>query len=184
MSEEQSDDTEGTPGSESEGNSEGVGEGIADESKGSHDASEEVKHPLRERAREWEQKLGVKVNLIESVDEVTNSEAKIAIQNGQRVTGWFEESTGEVCFYMPYLESESEVDSTYIHEVVAHKGLRGLLGDKFDAFCDEVWNMMSEADRLIYVNYPGVNSINGKTEEETIRKRKRAAADELSLIHI
>ena len=130
-------------------------------------ANEEARRkPLRQRAKEWEQKLGVKVNIIENFDDVTNKDAKRAIRNGQRVTGWYEESTGEVCLYMPYLESAQEIDATYIHEVVAHKGLRGLLGDKFDEFLDDVWNAMSEADKLIYLTYPGVNG------------NKRAAADE------
>ena len=171
LPEEQSDNTGGTSGIESEGDSERNGEGTLEESEGAYEEGEDVKSPIRERAKDWENKLGVKVNLIESIDQVTNREALIAIQNGQRVTGWFEESTGEVCFYMSYLESENEVDSTYIHEVVAHKGLRELLGDKFDAFCDEVWDMMSNADRLKFMAYPGVSHLEGK-------EKARAAADE------
>lgn len=175
LPEEQSDDSGRT---EDQPESERVGDGIGEESEGTHEESEDVKAPLRKRAKEWEQKLGVKVNLIESLDEITNREVIRAIKNGQRVTGWFEESTGEVCFYMPYLESENEVDSTYIHEVVAHKGLRGLLGDKFDAFCDEVWESMSVMDKAKFITYPGVDSIKAETEEETIIKKRRAAADE------
>lgn len=166
LPEEQLDNTGGTEVSEE---SERIGDGTSEESERTY--AEEVKEPLRNRAKDWENKLGVKVNLIESIDQVTNRKALRAIQNGQRVTGWFEESTGEVCFYMPYLESENEVDSTYIHEVVAHKGLRELLGDKFDAFCDEVWDMMSNADRLKFMAYPGVSHLEGK-------EKARAAADE------
>ena len=127
---------------------------------------EKRRKPLRKRARELERTLGVKVNLIERIEDVPNRAARAAIEQGQNVTGWYEQSTGEVCFYMPNLANESEVDATYIHEVVAHKGLRGMLGDKFDAFCDDVWDMMSDADKAKFINYPGVN---GDT---------RAAADE------
>lgn len=127
---------------------------------------EKRRKPLRERAKEWSKKLGVKVKVMESLKDVTNASARRAIIMGETVTGWYEESTGEVCLYMPYLSSESEVDATYIHEVVAHKGLRGLLGDKFDEFCDQVWEMMSAADKAKFIRYPGVN---GNT---------RAAADE------
>lgn len=134
--------------------------------RGQQAKEEKRRKPLRERAKEWSKKLGVKVKIMESLKDVTNASARRAIIMGETVTGWYEESTGEVCLYMPYLSSESEVDATYIHEVVAHKGLRGLLGDKFDEFCDEVWNMMSAADKAKFIKYPGVN---GNT---------RAAADE------
>ena len=134
--------------------------------RGQQAKEEKRRKPLRERAKEWSKKLGVKVKIMESLKDVTNVSARRAIIMGETVTGWYEESTGEVCLYMPYLSSESEVDATYIHEVVAHKGLRGLLGDKFDEFCDEVWNMMSAADKAKFIKYPGVN---GNT---------RAAADE------
>lgn len=192
LSEEQADNTGGTSGVESEGDSGRNGERTSEESERAYAATEELKQeegettlqfaeraaeendrrePLRNRAREWAVKLGVTVNLIESVHDVYNLDALAAIQSGQRVTGWFEESTGEVCFYMPFLESESDVDATFIHEVVAHKGLRGLLGEKFDAFCDEVWDVMSNADRLKFMAYPGVSHLEGK-------KKSRAAADE------
>lgn len=192
LSEEQADNTGGTSGVESEGDSGRNGERTSEESERAYAATEELKQeegettlqfaeraaeendrrePLRNRAREWAAKLGVTVNLIESVHDVYNLDALAAIQSGQRVTGWFEESTGEVCFYMPFLESESDVDATFIHEVVAHKGLRGLLGEKFDAFCDEVWDVMSNADRLKFMAYPGVSHLEGK-------KKSRAAADE------
>ena len=134
--------------------------------RGQQAKEEKRRKPLRERAKEWSKKLGVKVKIMESLKDVTNVSARRAIIMGEIVTGWYEESTGEVCLYMPYLSSESEVDATYIHEVVAHKGLRGLLGDKFDEFCDQVWGMMSAADKAKFIKYPGVN---GNT---------RAAADE------
>lgn len=132
---------------------------------------ENRRKPLRERAKMWSDKLGVKVRIMENLNDVTNPYARRAIASGQVVTGWFEESTGEVCIYMPHINSESEVDATYIHEVVAHKGLRGLLGEKFDSFCDEVWDIMSDADRLKFMSYPGVSHLEGK-------EKSRAAADE------
>lgn len=132
---------------------------------------ENRRKPLRDRAKQWSDKLGVKVRIMESFGDVVNPYARRAIASGQVVTGWFEESTGEVCIYMPHVNSESEVDATYIHEVVAHKGLRGLLGEKFDSFCDEVWDMMSDADRLKFMSYPGVSHLEGK-------EKSRAAADE------
>lgn len=192
LSEERTDDTGGT--SERQGERPDVSEGAVQQNDAAQETEqvkeplsiqegespiafaervveEERRKPLRARAREWSSKLGVKVKIMESLDDVTNPSAKRAISSGQAVTGWFEESTGEVCLYMPNISSLEEVDATYIHEVVSHKGLRGLLGDKFDSFCDEVWDMMSNADRLKFMEYPGVSHLKGQA-------KSRAAADE------
>lgn len=52
-------------------------------------AEENRRKPLRARAQEWQEKLGVQVYVIESVDEVENSAALRAINEGDKVTGWF-----------------------------------------------------------------------------------------------
>ena len=135
---------------------------------------EEKRAGLRDRIKEWEQKLGVQVDVMESVDDVTNAQAKKQILSGNEVYGWFNPASGKVVFYLPdYValptaQGLSEIDKTYIHEVVSHKGLRGLLGEeKYDELCDRVWEeIMSEGDRKKYLAYPGVNG------------NQRAAADE------
>ena len=128
---------------------------------------------LRERIDSWVSKLGVKVNVMESIDDVKNAQAKALIKKGGKVWGWFESATGEVYIYLPDFASLdleaglSEIDKTYIHEIVSHQGLRGLLGEeKYSELCDVVWNALDEDQKNRYLNYPGVN---GNT---------RAAADE------
>ena len=53
---------------------------------------EKRRKPLRERAKEWSKKLGVKVKVMESLKDVTNASARRAIIMGETVTGWYEES--------------------------------------------------------------------------------------------
>ena len=134
---------------------------------------EERRKPLRAKAKELSEKLGVKVKLAEDLSDVQESKAreqllKSAVSNGkQKVAGWYNQATGEVTIFLPHAESVEDVEKTFIHEVVAHKGLRGLLGEEgFNVLCDAVWDMMSESDRNRFINYPGVNG------------DKRAAADE------
>lgn len=129
------------------------------------------KQPLRDRAQEWTAKTGIPVMLIETEAEVTNEDARKALKEGRDVTGWFEAKSGAVALYMPHLHSAKDVDLTYIHEVVAHKGLRALMGDKFDALCDKVWESMSEDARSRFLDYVG-EKFNSELE------RQRAAADE------
>lgn len=86
------------------------------------------------------QKTGAKVNLVSSVDEINNKAAKAAIEDGRKITGWYDEKTGEVHLYMPNIHDRYTAEKTIWHEVVGHKGMRELFGDeRFDKFLREVW---------------------------------------------
>ena len=124
---------------------------------------------MRDRINQWSQKLGIQVRIMETLDDVTNQSARKQIQKGGKVYGYFDTATGEVAFYLPdflsikgreLTEEEllSEIDKTYMHEVVSHRGLRGLLGEeKYNELCDMVWNAMTEKQKSNFLNYPGVN---------------------------
>lgn len=86
------------------------------------------------------QKTGGKVKMVSSVDEITNKAAKTAIEDGRKITGWYDEKTGEVHLYMPNIHDRYTAEKTIWHEVVGHKGMRELFGDElFDKFLREVW---------------------------------------------
>ena len=85
-------------------------------------------------------KVGGKVNMVQNTEEVTNPQAKKAIEEGKPVTGWYDEKTGEVHLYMPNIHDRYTAEKTIWHETVGHKGMRELFGeDKFDKFLDSVW---------------------------------------------
>lgn len=86
------------------------------------------------------QKTGGKVKMVSSVDEITNKAAKDAIEEGRKITGWYDEKTGEVRLYMPNIHDRYTAEKTIWHEVVGHKGMRELFGDeRFDKFLRDVW---------------------------------------------
>lgn len=128
---------------------------------------------LKDRVRAWEERTGVTIDAIESRDQVTNEQAARAIDEGKPVTGWFEPGTGRVVIYLPNIVDEAEIDRTYMHEVVSHKGLKDLLGEQgWNALMDSVWNnIMTDKDKTDYLAY---NS-HLRGSEEFLR---RAAADE------
>lgn len=110
---------------------------------------------------------GVNVNVVNSIDEITNEQVLADINKGVKVTGWYDTKTGEVYVFAPNITDTSELDSTVIHEVVAHKGLRGLVGEKYyQQFCEKVFSSMSKELQDKYLTYHGVNG------------NKAAAADE------
>ena len=122
------------------------------------DAEEKRRRPLRNRANEWAKALGVKVHFIERVEDVKSANVREALKNGNKVAGWYSQVTGEVFFLMPNLDNVDEIDNTYVHEVVSHKGMFDMLGkDRYDALCDKVWEMMPKSEQKRFINYPGVN---------------------------
>lgn len=86
------------------------------------------------------QKTGGKVKMVSSVDEITNKAAKAAIEDSRKITGWYDEKTGEVHLYMPNIHDRYTAEKTIWHEVVGHKGMRELFGeDRFEKFLRDVW---------------------------------------------
>lgn len=86
------------------------------------------------------QKTGGKVKMVSSVDEITNKAAKAAIEDGRKITGWYDEKTGEVHLYMPNIHDRYTAEKTIWHEAVGHKGMRELFGeDRFEKFLRDVW---------------------------------------------
>lgn len=86
------------------------------------------------------QKTGGKVKMVSSVDEITNKAAKAAIEEGRKITGWYDEKTGEVHLYMPNINDRYTAEKTVWHEIVGHKGMRELFGnDNYDKFLDDIY---------------------------------------------
>ncbi|HBF05714.1 MAG TPA: hypothetical protein DDW28_06355, partial [Prevotella sp.] len=96
--------------------------------------------PVSSHIAQLSEKVGAKVNMVNSAEEVTNKRAKEAIEEGKHITGWYDEKTGEVHLYMPNIHDRYTAEKTIWHEVVGHKGMRELFGeDRFDKFLRSVW---------------------------------------------
>ena len=100
----------------------------------SEDAPVVVKHVDR-----VSKETGVKVNMVQSAEEVSSPRVKKALKEGKQVTGWYDEKTGEVHLYMPNIHDRYTAEKTIWHETVGHKGMRGLMGEQFDRFLRDVW---------------------------------------------
>lgn len=86
------------------------------------------------------QKTGAKVQMVSSVDEITNKAAKAAIEEGRNITGWYDEKTGEVHLYMPNIHDRYTAEKTIWHETVGHKAMRGLIGDEnYSSFLRDIY---------------------------------------------
>lgn len=134
------------------------------------EAAEANKELMRQKARELEQKLGVKVNVIERYEDIRNKSAKAAIAKGEVIYGWYNADADVVEIYLPANISADTIETTYIHEVVGHKGLRGLLGKNHDALLDTVYEWMEKnlnKEQLdSWLKYEGVNGDKRKAADE------------------
>lgn len=157
------------------------------------DKTEQVQ-ALQQRAEQWAAATGVAADIYEKAEDIPDKQTQQFIMqqqeaeaNGQQteqiVTGWYDTKTGRIAFYLPNIKDESDLDRTYIHEVISHKGLRELLKDnsaqeggqywRFDNLMQRVWDeLMTDTDRQQYMDY--VKRF--MTGDEN--KLQRAAADE------
>ena len=106
---------------------------------GEREAAPSVSERIGKAIDKAAEKTGGKVKMVNSVEEIGNEEVRRDIENGKQVTGWYDENTGEVHLYMPNIHDSYTAEKTVWHETVGHKGMRGLLGDKFKDYMRGLW---------------------------------------------
>lgn len=102
---------------------------------------------LRESANELASQLNTPIRIVEDVNTITDSNAKLQ-ERKRKAKGYFDPKTGEVVVVLPNATSVEDVRETILHEVVGHKGLQALVGkERFNAFLDKVYANASEEVR-------------------------------------
>lgn len=118
---------------------------------------EPIAKKLAQEADAFVKAMGGKgVHIVNDVEELPGSEgmAYRAIKSGEKVMGWYNLANNQVYIYTPNANDEQEVFETLLHEFVAHKGLRDLMGHRnFDNMCKNVWSMMDSNRRLQFALY-------------------------------
>lgn len=109
--------------------------GVVTPEKTSNAMSERIIKTVEKVAK----RTGGKVKMVNAVEEIGNEQVRKDIENGKQVTGWYDEKTGEVHLYMPNIHDTYTAEKTVWHETVGHKGMRGLLGDKFNDYMRSLW---------------------------------------------
>lgn len=69
--------------------------------------------------------------------------------------GWYDPQSGEVFLVADNHLDEADVEQTILHETIAHKGLRELLGDQFDSTMRQIFSALPQADRNAYLQRYG-----------------------------
>ena len=107
------------------------------------------------KARQMEAIMDIKTK-VTTRDEVRRSVSNQSVKNDMlRSKGWYDTESDTIYIVADNNSNEADLESTILHEAIAHKGLRNLLGDKFSDVMDVVFSSMSEADRKSYVELYG-----------------------------
>ena len=147
-------------------------------SEPSHD-----REAMRNEAVQLSDKLHTPIKIVEDVKDITHSNAEVE-RRKRNSKGWYDVRTGEVVVVLPNNRDVEDVAATVMHETVAHKGLRELVGEEhYNDFLDEVYEHLrgdlkqrvdAEAGRA-FVDDSTKNGERAKSYE----RHRRTAVDEL-----
>lgn len=95
-------------------------------------------------AEKLAKKFNTPIQVVADPKELTSDNAERQAHM-RRSKGFYDPATGKVVVVLPNNANVEDVAETVFHEVVAHKGLREMLGDEnYDAFCDEVYDHLKD----------------------------------------
>lgn len=98
---------------------------------------------MRERAVELGRELGADVDVVSDVSEITDPNPEVQ-ERKRRAKGWYDAKTGRVVINLAAHSDMADVEQTLLHEIVGHRGLRGLVGhENFNGFLDGIYEHAS-----------------------------------------
>lgn len=127
----------------------------------------EEKEEIVSAATDLAASLGVKLNVIEDVNDITDRNARQRLAK-RGVKARYNVATGQVYFVLPNATSVEDAVRTVLHEVVAHKGLRDVVGrEHFEEFLGKVFRAADTDTRRKIVALAAQNrwNFNEATEE-------------------
>ena len=132
------------------------------------DVSEEqlFNDTVTESAVKMASSMNTDIRVVTNISELPEGAAKRAIEKGRKVKGWYDTNTGEVVLYLPNADSVEDARKTVFHEIVAHKGLREMLGDDFSTFLQNVFLNSNKKVRSKIVALASANNWNIETATE------------------
>ena len=111
---------------------------------------------MAQKATELAEKLNTPIEVRETAEGLTGKKTK--------AKGWYDVKSGNIVVVVSNHGSIEDIQATVLHEVVAHKGLRQMFGEHFDAFLDNVYN---NVDAEIRAEIDALTEKYGNTREAT-----------------
>lgn len=131
-----------------------------------YDSSAEAKES---RVLSLSDKLNTPVKLIRTQEEID----ALPNRRQRRAKGWWSENDNSIVIVVPNNVNVADIENTFVHEVVGHKGLRALIGaERFDEFVGEVYDHAS-----VPIRKEIDKATNAMVEAEADRLRVRMAQE-------
>lgn len=123
-----------------EGAVDNVGQGVTEEVLG--------EQAMLGALEELEGRFGVQIMVHRDASSIKERSVREAIEVGDTVKGWYNTRDRSVHVYLPQANGVGDITSTYLHEVVAHYGMRELLGEeKYNGFLETLWGKLDAEER-------------------------------------
>jgi hypothetical protein len=92
------------------------------------------------------QELGVEIVTINDASEAEGYAKATPKRQAemQKSKGWYDPVTGKIYVVGKQHTSVADVERTVWHEAVGHRGVHGLLGDRFTGFCDRLFKSLDK----------------------------------------
>lgn len=118
-----------------------------------HIANKETQNLVRNLITELAKKTHIPVNIVQRIEflpphllRALNRKKILSRDPNLRLPGVYDPETEMVHFVLNELHSETEASRLFLHEVIAHKGIEGLLGkNRARAFYGQVFNSLDRA---------------------------------------
>lgn len=110
---------------------------------------EKERERMKNHAERLGEKFGLDIEIIE--DSNINTEQNSLTERQKKAKGWYNPRTGKITVIVGNHISVADIESTILHEGVAHHGLRELMGEHFDEFLDKVYES-AEGDVRTKIN--------------------------------
>lgn len=108
---------------------------------------------MRDRVNELSERSGINVRVItdeSELAEMSDDGKPRYSRRERRAKGWWSAKDDEVVIVLPNNVNVADVDNTFVHEVVGHKGLRALVGEeRFNEFLGEIYDHASNPIRKV-----------------------------------
>lgn len=96
---------------------------------------------LETRARELSERLGLELNFIYDERSIPFDGNNVAAYNDKISSlGWVDNRNGKVYINLPNVRDIHELEKTFVHEAIGHKGLSNLLGEYLYDFYEDIYN--------------------------------------------
>lgn len=135
--------------------------------------NETLVQSMTRRVKELAAKLGAKVRIVTSADEL----AAAGGRRMRRMKGMYDSHTGEVTIVVGNHENLADVENTVLHEVVGHRGFRILFKTKeaLNHAMDELYRVSSDKIRT-WIDKQARKMYDEEVDRIMARKRKEHAS--------